>query len=115
MSRDLRRAPRRSVSDPVPVLDTMTERVIGHLSNISESGMLLIASEPVVDEALYQLRFSLPGAQEGGHSIEVGTHLLWSTPANTPGQTWAGLRFLTIDKTSLSTLRQWVGTEDHVD
>ncbi len=112
MSRDLRRAPRRSVSDPVPALDVMTERIIGHLSNISESGMLLIASEPVVDEALYQLRFNLPG-DGGGIAIEVGAHLLWSAPANTPGQTWAGLRFLTIDKTALSSLRKWIGMEDH--
>jgi hypothetical protein len=28
--------------------------------------------------------------------------------ANTPGQSWAGLRFLTIEEGQLSALRQWI-------
>lgn len=112
MSQNLRRATRRALSNQVQVLDTMTERAIGHISNLSESGMLLIASEPVTDEALYQLRFNLPGHHgEGGTAVNVGTHLLWSAPANTPGQTWAGLRFLTIDKAALDAVREWVDAE----
>ncbi len=111
MNQDLRRAPRRAPSHQVPVLDTMTERTIGHISNLSESGMLLIASEPVTDDALYQLRFNLPGRHGEGLAVNVGTHMLWSSSANTPGQTWAGLRFLTIDKTALAAVREWVDAE----
>ena len=35
-------------------------------------------------------------------------HLVWSAAANTPGQAFAGLRFLTIDREPLERLRQWV-------
>ena len=44
MIHDSRRAPRRHVTEVVPVIDTMTDEVVGQLGNLSESGMLLIAS-----------------------------------------------------------------------
>lgn len=108
MMREFRRARRRNVPKPVPVFDLMTEQVIGRLGNLSESGMLLIATAPVVDDALYQLRFHLRDERGQDVPMDVGAHLLWSAPANTPGQTFAGLRFLTIDREPLERLRQWV-------
>ena len=54
---DTRRAPRRQVSDLVPVTDQMRESVVGRLGNISETGMLMLASAPLREDALYQLRF----------------------------------------------------------
>lgn len=57
---DTRRAPRRQVSDLVPVTDQMRECVVGRLGNVSETGMLMLASMPLREDALYQLRFPLP-------------------------------------------------------
>ena len=109
MIHDARRAPRRHVSEVVPVIDTMTDTVIGQLGNLSESGMLLGASAPLLDDALYQLRFELPDRTGKMVAIDVGAHLIWIGSANTPGQSWAGLRFLTISEAHLALLRQWVG------
>ena len=106
MIHESRRAPRRQVGISVPVLDTMTEEVIGHLGNLSESGMLLLTSTPLVEDALYQVRFQ-PGLR-GGVAISVGVHLLWSGPANTPGQAWCGFRFLTISDEQREQIREWV-------
>ena len=52
MIHDSRRAPRRHVTESIPVIDTMTDEIIGQLGNLSESGMLLIASAPLVEDAL---------------------------------------------------------------
>ena len=60
MIRESRRADRRNVHESIAVLDTMTEQVVGRLGNISESGMLLGANTPLLDDALYQLRFEVP-------------------------------------------------------
>jgi len=57
---DTRRAPRRQVSDLVPVTDQMRECVVGRLGNVSETGMLMLASMPLREDALYQLGFPLP-------------------------------------------------------
>ena len=105
---EFRRAPRRKVSDNVLVTDAMTERVVGRIGNLSETGMLLIANLPLNDDALYQLRFHLQDARGQDQPIDVGAHLVWSAPANTPGQAFAGLRFLTIDREPLERLRNWV-------
>ncbi|MEL1266060.1 PilZ domain-containing protein [Pseudoxanthomonas putridarboris] len=108
MIREFRRARRRNVPKPVTVFDLMTEQAIGRLGNVSESGMLLIATAPVVDDALYQLRFHLRDERGQDVPIDVGAHLLWSAQANTPGQAFAGLRFLTIEREPLELLRRWV-------
>ena len=108
MIQEFRRARRRNVPEPVAVMDTFTDQLVGRLGNVSESGLLLLASAPVVEDAIYQLRFHL--RLGGGHEvpIDVGAHVLWMAEANTPGQGFAGLRFLTIEPASLETLRAWV-------
>ena len=108
---DTRRAPRRHVADLVPVTDTMTERVIGRLGNVSETGMLMLASVPLPDDALYQLQFTLPLSDGHRAPIDVGVHLLWADPAHVPGQTWAGFRFITLGREHRDLLRSWIGQQ----
>ncbi len=108
MSSESRRANRRNVHESVMVIDTMIEQVIGRLGNISESGMLLVANAPLVEDALYQLRFEIIDRAGRTVAIDVGAHLVWLGSANTPGQSWAGLRFLTIEESQLAILRHWI-------
>ena len=105
---EYRRAKRRKVDHGIDVLDTMTERVIGHLSDLSESGMLLILSHKLVSDALYQLRFRLADANGTEHAVDVGAHELWSDPAAAPGQVWTGFRFIDVSAQNLVFLRDWV-------
>jgi c-di-GMP-binding flagellar brake protein YcgR len=107
MGAESRRMPRRLVAGLTDVVDVMTEETIGHLGNLSVGGMLLIASVPLVEDALYQLRFSLPDSD--GQSVEIGAHVLWRDDASAPGQSWAGLRFLGLAPQATRSLREWVG------
>ena len=113
MNHDTRRAPRHNVPHPVSVIDTMTGETVGQLSNISESGMLLIASTPLAEDALYQLQFRLEGKPGRQTPIEVGAHVQWAAPANTPGQMWVGMRFLVLDTTDRASLQAWVSALDN--
>jgi c-di-GMP-binding flagellar brake protein YcgR len=108
MSSEYRRAKRRKVDENTEVLDTMTEVVVGHLSDLSETGMLLIVNHALVSDALYQFRFKLADADGREHAIEVGAHELWSDQASAPGQVWTGLRFIDISGDDLNFLRAWV-------
>ena len=105
---EYRRAKRRKVEDNVEVLDTMTEQVVGHLSDLSETGMLLIVNHALVSDALYQFRFKLADSQGRERAVEVGAHELWSDQASAPGQVWTGLRFIDIAGDDLAFLRAWV-------
>ena len=106
MGRESRRATRRPMSGTVLVTDTMTEEVIGRIGNLSASGLLLIASKPLVEDALYQFRFALPD-NNGAQTVEVGSHVLWIDGASAPGQSWVGLRFLGLSTETTQRLRRW--------
>ena len=105
---EYRRAKRRKVEHSIEVFDTMTEQVIGHLSDLSETGMLLILNHALVTDALYQLRFKLQDAQGRDQNVEVGAHELWSDQASAPGQVWTGFRFIDISAEDLTFIRNWV-------
>jgi len=105
---DTRRAPRRSVAELVPVTDLMSGQVVGRLGNISETGMLLLASMPLREDALYQLQFPLPMAGGVQQVIDIGAHLLWREAAHVPGQAWSGFRFLTVSRAHRHALRAWI-------
>jgi hypothetical protein len=113
---EYRRAKRRKVEHRIEVLDCMTERVIGTLSDLSETGTLLIANQPLASDALYQLRFTLIDDNGTSHAIDVGAHELWSDQAAAPGQVWTGLRFIDIAAPDLLFLRSWVSApgSEHV-
>lgn len=104
---EYRRARRRSASDLIEVIDTMTEQPIGRIGNISESGMMLMTGLKLCDDALYQLRFTLDDGLRS-HPIEIGSHHLWSDDANVPGQYWAGFRFIDISPEDAAQLRAWI-------
>lgn len=114
MGSESRRTPRRVVPGLIEVVDTMTEEAIGHLGNLSVGGMLLIANRTLPDDALYQLRFVLPGEAHPQPPIEVGAHVLWQDQASAPGQSWVGVRFLGLAPQVTRQLREWVDNGAHM-
>lgn len=117
MSDESRRNRRRKIPEVVEVVDAMTDTVVGRLSNLSENGMLLIANAPLVDDALYQLRFNLGTSANLSSAIEVGAHMLWQDEASASGHIWTGLRFITVLDHQFQQLREWLETpgSQHVE
>lgn len=105
---EYRRAKRRKLGYNVEVYDTMTEQSIGRISNLSESGMLLLLHAPTVNDALYQLRIRLPDPAGVDHTLEIGAHELWADEATAPGHIWTGFRFIDIAPADLGFIREWV-------
>jgi hypothetical protein len=104
---EFRRARRRKAPDTILVTDMMTERVVGRIGNISETGMLLMASEALVEDALYQFRFLLHDGDKE-LPVEIGAHLLWMDRASAPGQSWTGFRFIGLSEAQAARLRAWI-------
>lgn len=104
---EYRRAKRRKASD-IDVFDTMTGHAIGKLSNLSETGMLLILGQPIISDALFQLRFTLTSESGSSRNVDVGAHELWSDDAAAPGQVWTGFRFIDVGPEDVAYIREWV-------
>jgi hypothetical protein len=105
---EFRRARRRRAIERIDVIDALTDTTMGQLGNLSESGLLLIASTPLCEDALYQWRFLLP--QPGGSDamIECGAQVLWIDRASASGQLWAGARFILLPKAAQEALTAWI-------
>ncbi|WP_395792601.1 PilZ domain-containing protein [Aquimonas sp.] len=105
---EARRAKRKQAREAIEVFDSMTELSVGRIGNISETGMMLMASMPLVEDALYQLRFTLGGQGLRTRTLEVGVHQLWSEPSHVPGQFWSGFRLIDIGPEDAAHLHAWV-------
>ncbi|MEO6172545.1 MAG: PilZ domain-containing protein [Arenimonas sp.] len=108
MNTEYRRARRRKVGYNIEVYDTMTDEVIGRLSNLSETGMLMVSHKAIANDALFQLRVSLPNQMGVMKPIDIGAHELWSDEATAPGQTWIGFRFIDVSQSDVAYIRDWV-------
>jgi len=105
-----RRSKRKPPDQPIEVTNAMTGHVIGRIGNLSCDGLMLVATEPMRDDALYQFTFSLPDAGGEKNALEVGVHEQWSEPG-AAGQHWGGFRIIDISERDAELLRDWVERE----
>ncbi|MEO7073111.1 MAG: PilZ domain-containing protein [Rhodanobacter sp.] len=105
-----RRAERKRASDAAIVTDVISGQPMGHLGNLSSSGMLLIGAQTPRSEALYQVSVALPDSIDRSApatTIEVGIQEQWHEPASS-GQVWAGYRIVAIGEEDVTRLDRWL-------
>ena len=106
-----RRAERKRVTFTAIVTDVISGQPMGHLGNLSSTGMLLISSSAPRSEALYQVSLPLPASGRlltQSQPIEVGIQEQWHEPAASPGQIWAGYRIVSITDADAARLDSWL-------
>ena len=94
--------------DTILVTDAMTDSVVGRIGNCPETGMLLIASAPLVEDALYQFRFHLHDARGRDIPLEIGAHLLWTRSRQRAWPGLDGFRFIAVPPEQAEQLRHWI-------
>jgi PilZ domain len=107
-SAEQRRSRRKNPESTVQVVNAMTGHSMGRVGNLSIDGMMLIATTPTREDALYQFVFHLPDGRGQPVPIEVGVHEQWSEPAAAPGQYWSGFRIIDIAPHDFEVLKSWV-------
>ena len=106
-----RRAERKRANTSAVVTDVISGKPMGHLGNLSSTGMLLISAKAPRSEALYQITFSLPGHGRmlaDSHPIEIGIQEQWHESAASSGRIWAGFRIIAITDTDAARLEGWL-------
>lgn len=108
-----RRARRRTVDFTTIVTDVITGQPIGHLGNLSTTGMLLIAARPPRSDAVYQVSLALPGPGRV-EPIELGIQEQWHEQTPRAGQTWAGFRIVAMGERDAARLGAWIESSGSV-
>lgn len=106
-----RRAERKRATTNALVTDVISGQPMGHLGNLSSTGMLLITAQAPRSEALYQVAFSLPGYGRmlaDSQPIEIGIQEQWHEAAASSGQCWAGFRIVAISDIDAARLESWL-------
>lgn len=106
-----RRAARKRAPGNAMVTDVIRDEAIGHLGNISSTGMLLITAQAPRSEALYQVSIALPATGRAlvqSQPIEVGIQEQWHEHAASSDQIWAGYRIIAITDVDAARLESWL-------
>jgi len=100
LKRERRRAFRVPVQASVVLSGAGTKEIEGILLDLSESGMDVLAAQPLCPSVVVSFRFTLPG---GSAEIEAQGQVSWATPN---GQ--SGVRFLDMPETQSTILKEWL-------
>jgi hypothetical protein len=109
-----RRAERKRATVNAIVTDVISGLPMGHLGNLSSTGMLLISAQAPRSEALYQVSMTLPGSGRmlaQSQPIEVGIQEQWHESAASSGQIWAGYRIVAITDADAAQLESWLAQD----
>lgn len=109
-----RRAERKRATVNAIVTDVISGLPIGHLGNLSSTGMLLISAQAPRSEALYQVSMTLPGSGRmlsQSQPIEVGIQEQWHESAASSGQIWAGYRIVAITDADAARIESWLAQD----
>lgn len=100
LRRERRRSFRVPVQAPVQVALSGGDQIEGIMLDLSQTGMDLLAAQPLQPAALIGLRFTLPDG-----SLEIDTHgeIAWANPN---GQ--SGVRFIDLSEPQVDKLKAWL-------
>ena len=105
-TRDPRRTTRHAPRSPVAVVDVMSGELLGFVMDLSAGGMKLMAAEPLVADALYQVQFELLLGDARHVSIEAGMQVVSQRPGD--GGSVVGLRFIHLQGPQAQHLGAWL-------
>ncbi|KGI77818.1 PilZ domain-containing protein [Oleiagrimonas soli] len=106
--RDDRRAHRKSVESTEPVINVITGLSMGHIGNMSRTGVMLIGATRPDSNAIYQIILPLPLKNGTTLNIEVGVQEQWHDQAASTDQYWVGYRIVAISDEDHARLQNWL-------
>ncbi len=110
-----RKHPRHALHDAVRVIDRVTGQSVGTLANLSIDGLMLVNSDPLNADCLYQLKVSVNGSVIGDdanktYELHVGVDCLWNSPAAsvTAAAYWSGCQIIDVSDEDLAVIQRVV-------
>ena len=105
---EMRRKVRVDVPGVVCVTDRQVNREFGQLVNISEEGLMILTSEPVAENSVFQLSLGFCNKAGDSDPVEIGVECLWCNQSNNEGKFWAGFYIIDISEQNQERIRRLV-------
>ncbi len=90
------------------VFDGMSNRVVGHLMDISQNGLMILSDEPVAVNEDYRLRMHLPWEMAGSEEIIFGATSRWCRADENPEFFLSGFQIQDIDQDAERLIRHLI-------
>lgn len=94
---DLRQADRRNLVFYLRVFDGLSNKILGHLIDISEKGVLLMTDEPVEPNEDHRLRIRLPVFIRDRHELVLTGTSRWCRQEPKQDHYLAGFQVYNVD------------------
>ena len=108
---DMRNESRVTVDAKVTVIDLDSGKHIGNLLNISAGGLMLLSTNPIDPDRLYQLEIQFNVAINGFSTIQLGADSLWSKPSEDNTQFWTGFQIIDISEDNQQAITQLINED----
>jgi hypothetical protein len=87
------------------VAERNTDRLVGRLVDVTTEGMMLISSEPIEMNRVFQLTLDLPEEMDGGpREVGLEARSLWTKKDANPDFLLSGFEFVTVAPEDLLTI-----------
>lgn len=91
-----RRIERHQLPYYLQIFNRYTDKSMGYLGNVSENGLMLISSLPILVGADFELRLKIPNVDGEVKVVDFSACCLWSQEDETPGNYDSGFMLQTM-------------------
>lgn len=95
---ELREINRRYLVFYLRIYDGMSNKILGHLVDISEKGLMLICDNPIPENTNYRLRMRLPTTMKERNEILFDATSRWCKSDSNPDFFLAGFQMYELEK-----------------
>lgn len=88
------------------VYDAGNNELIGHLADLSESGMRVISKDSLWLDQVFPVRIDLPREIRDRSEIKAEAKVIWSRPHETHGLFDLGFHFESVSEDDVATIQQ---------
>lgn len=103
-----RSSPRKKANAGIQIIDTATNKSIGHLVNISLTGFMLITDQSLPEGHLFQLEIALPESAAGIVTVSFGAESLWNQDVPSSKNHWVGFQIIDIADSDSALIEQLI-------
>ena len=106
---EMRSHSRVEVSEVIRVVDRQTGTDLGRLVNISEEGFMLLGTEPVTEDNIFQLSLEFQTEGSDASPVLIGVESLWCHASSDQTQYWSGFYIIDISDEDLERVKHLTG------